>query len=209
MSDWRPDATKILTATEIGAVLSDLKRRARRSANSRTNLMIFRLATCCGLRVSEVIGLHIGDVRVGVPRPYLNLRRETTKRRKARRVPLSWDQGTLDDLTAWKDARISSGAGPADPFVCSPSKRSAGKPLDRQNARHRFKVACRVLGPARVRELTIHHGRHTFCSHAAKLRTLAEVRDAAGHSNIATTSLYLHVAGDDDGKIGGLFAFGT
>ena len=58
-----------------------------------------------------------------------------------------------------------------------------------------------------AQELTIHHGRHTFCSHAAKLRTLVEVRDAAGHSNIATTSIYLHIVTDDDGEVGGMFAF--
>ena len=38
-------------------------------------------------------------------------------------------------------------------------------------------------------EVTIHHGRHTFISHAlAGGRTLAEVRDAAGHSNVSITS---------------------
>lgn len=35
-----------------------------------------------------------------------------------------------------------------------------------------------------------HHGRHTFLSHAlAGDRTLAEVRDAAGHANISVTRL--------------------
>jgi site-specific recombinase XerC len=57
-----------------------------------------------------------------------------------------------------------------------------------------------------VAELTIHHGRHSFVSHALRHRTLAEVRDAAGHSNIATTSIYAHVATDDDGEIANIFA---
>ena len=52
-----------------------------------------------------------------------------------------------------------------------------------------------------------HHGLHAFCAHAAKLRTLVEVRDAAGHSNIATTSIYLHIVADDDGEVSGMFAF--
>ena len=53
--------------------------------------------------------------------------------------------------------------------------------------------------------LTIHHGRHTFISHAlAGDRTLAEVRDAAGHANVSITSAYLHVAVDDD-EVGDLF----
>jgi len=57
--------------------------------------------------------------------------------------------------------------------------------------------------------LTIHHGRHTFISHAlAGGRTLAEVRDAAGHSSVLVTSAYLHVAVEDEGAIGSLFRVG-
>ena len=82
---WNLDRTKILTPTEVARVLPDLKRRARRAVNSRQNLIIFRLATCCGLRVSELIGLRIGDVRVGVEQPYILVRAEVAKRRKARR----------------------------------------------------------------------------------------------------------------------------
>jgi integrase len=42
---------------------------------------------------------------------------------------------------------------------------------------------------AQVLTVTIHHGRHTFVSHAlAGGRTLAEVRAAAGHANVAVTS---------------------
>jgi len=68
-------------------------------------------------------------------------------------------------------------------------------------------AACAVLGPERVRTLTIHHGRHTFVSHAlAGGRTLAEVRDAAGHSSALVTSVYLHIAIDDDGNLANLFA---
>ena len=31
--------------------------------------------------------------------------------------------------------------------------------------------------------------------------------DAAGHANVATTSIYTHVATEDDGEPGDLFAF--
>jgi integrase len=61
---------------------------------------------------------------------------------------------------------------------------------------------------ARLRTLTIHHGRHTFVSHAlAGGRSLAEVRVAAGHASLLTTSVYLHVAVDDDGEPGKLFDY--
>ena len=82
------------------------------------------------------------------------------------------------------------------------------RPLSRQALRFRFRTACKVLGPERTARLTIHHGRHTFISHAlAGGRTLAEVRDAAGHTNVIVTSAYLHLAVDDDGAPGSLFAF--
>ena len=65
-----------------------------------------------------------------------------------------------------------------------------------------------MLGRERLLTLTIHHGRHTFISHAlAGTRTLAEVRDAAGHGNVSITSAYLHVAVEDD-AVGELFRYG-
>ena len=77
--------------------------------------------------------------------------------------------------------------------------------FSRHTLRKRFRTACRVLGPERLKTLTIHHGRHIFISHAlAGGRTLAELRDAAGHSNVSITSGHLHVAVEDDG-VGSLF----
>jgi hypothetical protein len=39
-------------------------------------------------------------------------------------------------------------------------------------------------------------------------RTLAEVRAAAGHANVAVTSDYLHVVVNDEEAVGNLFRFG-
>ena len=62
-----------------------------------------------------------------------------------------------------------------------------------------------MLGAERLRSLTIHHGRHTFIDRAlAGGRTLAEVRDAVGHSNVSITSGYLRIAIDDQ-DVGSLF----
>ena len=56
-STWRIEPTKILTRRELACVLEDLHSRAERSQSARLNLIIFRLACCCGLRVSEIAGL--------------------------------------------------------------------------------------------------------------------------------------------------------
>jgi integrase len=118
-------------------------------------------------------------------------------------VPLWWDGGTLADLAAWRAERAD--AGPSDPFVASSQPRRQAKVFSRHTFRKRFRTACKLLGPKRLESLTIHHGRHTFISHAlAGGRTLAEVRDAVGHGNVSITSGYLHVAVDND-SVGLLF----
>jgi integrase/recombinase XerD len=205
---WNLDPMKILTRRELACVLADAKRQAGRSANGPRNLVIVRLACCCGLRVSEIAALHLGDVLLDGPRPHLRLRRETTKGKRPRCASLWWDAGTLADLAEWKALGVQQGASTRDPFVCSVQAHLRGQPRQRHAIRRRFLSACRALGPARLRALTIHHGRHTFISHAlAGGRTLAEVRSAAGHANVAVTSAYLHVVVDDEETIGNLFAY--
>jgi integrase/recombinase XerD len=208
MSTWTVDRSKILQPDEMARVLTELRRKARRSVNTRTNLVVFRLAACCGLRASEIAGLTVGDVQVDNSRPSIRIRREIGKGHKARKVPLTWDAGTLADLVEWKRFRREQGAADDDRFVCSQHCDSLGNPLDRRNLRKRFRVSCKVLGRERQAELTIHDGRHSFVSHALHGgRSVVEVRAAAGHSSLATTSIYAHLVDTDD-KVGNLFDFG-
>lgn len=226
-SHWRIDHSQILSRQEIKLVLDDLKLRGLRSVNSRQNLIVFRLATCCGCRASEIAGLRLQDIKTSVAQPYIYIAKAIAKRNKARKVPLWWDRSTLDDLIRWKAERQQQGAQATDYFVCVQSKRCFGQKLCRNNVRRRFQVACRALGTERLvigqdtygataqkqgqfynKQLTIHHGRHSFCSHAlAGGRSLAEVRDAAGHADISTTGLYAHIV-QDGGATGHLFEFG-
>jgi integrase len=209
------DSTKILTRQELQLVLGELKRKSIRSKNTRLNLIIFRLATCCGLRVSEIANLKVSDVRVEISRPHLRIRRGAAKGGKSRNVPLWWDAGTLDDIKAWKKQRVEQGAKADDVFIKSPRVKPIhngcstvvkSEILSRHTVRKRFRTACRVLGTDRLETLTIHHGRHTFISHAlAGGRTLAEVRDAAGHCNVSVTSSYLHVVVEESEAVGRLF----
>jgi integrase len=206
-STWNIDASQILSRHELVAVLIDLKKRAARLPNVQMNLAILRLACCCGLRASEIGGLRLGDVRVDVGRPHILVRAQHAKLNRPRRVPLWWDAGTLADLIEWRDDRYRQGARPNDPFICSLQRATYGVPLNRHVLRRRFHTACRVLGWDRLRTLTIHHGRHTFISHAlAGGRTLAEVKAAAGHASLLTTSVYLHVVVDEREEVGDLFA---
>jgi site-specific recombinase XerC len=56
---------------------------------------------------------------------------------------------------------------------------------------------------------TIHQGRRTFFSHALPASgTLAEVKAAAGHASLLTTSVYLHVVVDERDEWGAVEAVG-
>ncbi len=223
-SKWSVPDSKILKRGEIATVLGELHRKCSRSVNTRQSLIVFRLSCCCGLRVSEVTGLRLRDVKVNLDRPYLRIPKSEAKGKKtkrvsgrtvkvgngatARQVPLWWDMGTLDDLRAWKREREQQGASASDYFVCAQRSDILGRRLDRRAARSRFITACRVLGQSRAAEITIHSGRHSYISHAlAGGRSLAEVAASAGHANITITAIYTHVAVDDDGRIGSLFSF--
>jgi integrase len=203
------DPTKILTRGELAAVLADLRRKAPRSKNTRLNLVIFRLAACCGLRASEIAMLQMADVRTELPRPHLRIRVGAAKGGRSRTVPLWWDAGTLADVTEWQAARLASGAELTQPFVSSFKVDRTTKKFSRHTLRKRFRTACKILGTNRLANLTIHHGRHTFISHSlAGGRSLAEVRDAAGHGNVSITSRYLHVVNIFEDAAGNLFEFG-
>ena len=208
-SNWKVDATMILTRREISAVLADVRRRGRRSVNSRMNQTIFRLATCCGLRASEVAGLKLSNLKnLDGDRPHIEIPKSLGKGGKSRRVPLWWDRATLDNIIAWRIERVSQGAKRGDRFVCTQARSVAGRPLTRFGVRARFLAACRCLGADRLETLTVHHGRHSFVSHALNGgRSIAAVRDAVGHSSIAVTSLYTHVVEESDETVGDTFNF--
>ena len=129
------DPTKILFRSEITAILRDLQRKGKRSPSTRLNLIVFRLATCCGLRASEIANLRIGDVRVETSRPHIRIRVGAAKGGRPRTVPLWWDAGTLEDLRVWKQGRAGNAD---DPFV---APLHIAKRFSRHKLRKRFRTA--------------------------------------------------------------------
>ncbi len=192
---WTIDRDRTMTAAEVLLTLRELQRKAKRTKTTHRNLILFRLATCCGLRVSELTRLRLGDIRLGVS-PSIRVPATIAKGGKARTVPLLWDVETLTDITAWLAIRRAEGAGDSDFVLLT----RTGKPLDRFGARAVYQRACRITG----RKITIHAGRHTYVSHALQYRKPVAVRDACGHSSIATTNIYAHLLAEDD-RPGSLF----
>ena len=182
----RIDATKILSRRELAAVLDDLHQKAPRSANTWLNLILVRLSCCCGLRVSEIAGLQhqrtpacTSATSVSSP-PRAQF---ASAARIQRRPVCRWSRyggGTPVRWPTWangsKAERLRLGATADAPFVASLRPGRGTRQLSRHTLRRRFRTACKVLGRERLETLTIHHGRHTFISHAlAGDRKLAEV----------------------------------
>jgi integrase/recombinase XerC len=195
----------ILSLSEISQVVAHL-RGCRRQNSAQLNLILFRLSACCGLRVAELTGLAVGDVKVGRARPHILVRESIAKGKKQRVVPLWWDAGTLADLELYRANRVEDGAGPDDPFLCSTRSHRRGAAIGRRTAQERWDRIVRiVLSEERAAGLSIHKGRHSFCSNALNAgKSLVEVRDAAGHSSVATTNVYLHLASSDE-TVGNIF----
>jgi integrase len=199
---------RVLTIQEVRQVLGDLHERKVSTGRARLyspgqhhawiNLAIFRLAACCGLRSKEIRNLRLSDLKLNGPKPYINIRAEITKssrygpgRRRA--VPLWWDKGTYDDIADYA-AFLKSCMAP-NPFVIRSIRDDAvqGRPMPRSRVADRWKTAISVLDGDRVKMLSIHCGRHTFCTHALRSgRSLKEVQIAAGHRWVSTTEVYLH-----------------
>jgi integrase len=199
------DPTRFLTLDEVLRIIKDLHRRKKRSRSSFLNLIIFRLSCCCGLRRGEIAGLNFSNLVLAGARPCIIVPKAITKgqkdKRRARTTPLWWDSQTLTDLKEWFEFRraMEPPVTATDPFVCGVSKANYGKRLTGDLLAKRWKTAIRCLGPERVGQLSIHTGRHSFCSLSnAGGHSAVEIRDAVGHRSVTTTNLYLHAYDADD-----------
>lgn len=173
---------KVLTTGDIGALLTAPEEGTFRGLRDRAMLHVMYAA---GLRVSEVVGLKLGDLdlRKGVVMPL-------GKGQKRRLVPLG--EPALDALDAYLKARAAHprSAGTAVVFL-SPR----GGPLTRQAA---WKLITRYARAAGIAKPSSPHKlRHSFATHllegGADLRS---VQTLLGHASIATTEIYTHLADD-------------
>lgn len=221
------DVTRIMNKREIARVIRYATARAARTdfkettrAIAHSQYVIFRLTIGAGLRCCEIAGLQIGDVVLGTDTPHIYVRKTVGKGGKARRVPLWWDIGTLEALDEWITVRRGMGASDTDPVFCtlqdqpqykSRTRRSyPGRPMTRQAVSHHFMQAIKCLGKQRQKQLNAHGGRHTFAVYMLNAgHSLAEVRDALGHTNIITTGIYLHPVPEDRTKRGSIYFQGV
>jgi integrase len=146
-----------------------------------------RVAAYSGLRLGELLALRWRDVdwtgsALTISRSLSSGVEGTTKTGQIRRVPMA-DQAAaaLDRLSQRQDF-----VSPDDYVFCN----AFGRPLDGSALRRRYKRARDAAG---LRQLRWHDLRHTFGSLlVAGGVDLVSIKDAMGHSQLTTTSRYLH-----------------
>ena len=140
-----------------------------------------------------------------MPRPHIRIRVGASKGGPSRRAPLWWDGGTLTDLAEWNAHRGACGGKAGDPFVASLQAGREAMVLSRFTLRNGFQPPVGCLGRSGYGRLRFTTGATRSSAMHWRAGTLAEVRDAAEHSNVSITSGYLHVAVEDQ-AVGAMFS---
>jgi integrase/recombinase XerD len=147
---------------------------------------ILELFYACGLRVSELASLKLGDVNLQV-----GFVRCIGKGRKERIVPVGGPAASAlqEYLSALRPGLVKGF--PQDRIFVS----RTGKPLDRYNI---YRLVRRYARRAGITvKMTPHSLRHCFASHLlAGGADLRIVQELLGHASVTTTQIYTHVDRD-------------
>jgi len=173
---------KTLSEPELMTLLEAPRKDCIRGLRDRAMLA---LMYACGLRVTEIIDLQLGDL--DIQRGILTV---LGKGQKRRLVPIA--DSALERLTQYLEAAALAGSKPRSPRkpYLFPSPR--GGRLTRQAF---WKIVRNYAAAAGIRgNIYPHRLRHSFATHllqgGADLRS---VQTFLGHADISTTEIYTHV----------------
>ena len=176
----RPKRTKTLPAVMS---VEEVERLVRSLANIKHRTML-QVLYATGLRVSELIGLRVGDIDSG--RNTLTVRHG--KGAKDRQLPLS---PTLLHLLReyWKLYRPKE-------FLFENSRSDAQ--MSARTVQEVFMQAKKASGIKK--KISAHTLRHSYATHLLEAGTdLVSIRNLLGHTNISTTTVYLHLKSGGQG----------
>ncbi len=179
-----------LDARDMVALIEAPESTTLRGLRDRAMLSV---AYAAGLRVSEIVGLKLGDLDLA-----RGIVAALGKGGKRRLVPLG--EVALSHLEAYLDAREQDEARrPAKPVRSKDAavlfRSPRGGPLTRQAF---WKIVGRYARAAGIRGgAHPHRLRHSFATHLlAGGADLRSVQTLLGHANVATTEIYTHVSRD-------------
>ncbi|MDF9391350.1 MULTISPECIES: tyrosine recombinase XerC [Methylococcus] len=135
-----------------------------------------------GLRLSELVGLDVGDVDFAAGSVFVR----NGKGGKARYVPVG--ARALEAIGAWLEVRSAlTGAVRPALFVSRQGRRIAPRTVEMRLERWRAKLNL-------VERVHPHMLRHSFASHMLEASSdLRAVQELLGHATLATTQIYTHV----------------
>ena len=182
---------KVLSEPEVEALLAAA--RDRPGIRGVRLLAMLEVLYATGLRVSELVSLPLGAFGAG--RGIIRVR---GKGGKERLVPLG--EPAQAALRAWMPLRQRSfGGGTGSPFLF-PSRGRSGH-LSRAHFAHQLKGLAADCGLDAAR-VSPHVLRHAFATHLlAHDADLRSVQRMLGHTDLATTEIYTHIADDRPGAL--------
>ena len=171
----------LLTPAEIELLMRQCSRRAPTGVRNRALLAVLWR---CGLRIGEALALAPKDF--DPDSGTLVVQRGKGGKRRVVGV----DAGTVALVGRWLEVRRTRGIPGGAPLFCS----LAGNPMDQSYVRHMIPRLARKAGV--VRRAHAHGLRHAFAVGMVRDGApLYVVRDALGHTSIATTQIYLSRVG--------------
>ena len=160
------------------------------SALEIRDLAMFELFYSSGLRLSELAALNLTDVDLSDN----SLMVRTGKGGKSRILPIGSKAVTA--INNWLQQRLKNAAVSEPALFVS----TRGARLGQRSIELRLEQWCKKKGIAE--HIHPHMLRHSFASHLlASSQDLRAVQELLGHSNISTTQIYTHVAGERLKKI--------
>lgn len=171
---------EVLTVEEIDAMIAAIDPE---SAEAQRNRAIMETLYGCGLRVSELVNLEMGNIYAD--EHYLVVQGKGDKQRI---VPMS--DRSIDEIRAYLPERETLSIAPTDRHILFLNR--CGRRLTRVMI---FYIIKRLAEAAGIRRnISPHTLRHSFATHllegGANLRAIQQM---LGHESIATTEIYLHV----------------
>ena len=158
------------------------------------NRLMLALAYDGALRREELVSLDVDDLEPAWS--LVHLRAETTKSQRAREVTFGAATGQL--LVAYLRQRRQAFGRIDGALLRSVSRRNHGEPLGPSSW---SKIVTRLGKRAEVPQLAPHTFRHLRLTHMARAGfELLEIARYAGHRQLETTMVYIHLSGRELGE---------